>query len=184
MRFDNYPAADVLKNQTPTWFKPVKEYQALADAFGGTLDEYTADGEQIYQNFFIQTADANTLSIWEGLFNLHSSSEDPVEYRRERLLQKMTGKVPYTFFDLQNDLTALFGDDYTVSINPATSTLTIVVTSARYGAFDLLYNLLWDVIPAHIQIVANQNVVNNIGGEEIFGAYLAHTYVHYIDAEE
>ena len=45
-------------------------------------------------------------------------------------------------------------------MDSAACKLEVSVTSSRYGAVDLLYNLLWDVIPAHMEIHANQQVNN------------------------
>ena len=184
MRFEFDPAPDVLKNQLPDWFFPIEEYQALMDAYGVTLDDMQADAVRLYWNQFIQTADAATLAVWESLFGIKASAEDPLSFRRERLLQKMTGRAPYTYFDLQGEMTALFGDEYSMALDPVNSTLTVVVTSSRYGAFDLLYDLLWGVVPAHIEIIANQNVVNTIQNETYLGGYVARAFVQTIPPEE
>jgi hypothetical protein len=182
MRFDDYISSEVMQNLLPNWFSPVEEYKALMEAYGGSLDSLKADLEQIYYNFFIQTADSNTLAVWEKLFNLTVSPADPIEYRRERLLQKFNGKVPYTERDLRDDLTSLFGDEYTLTIDNVNSVMRINVTSARYGAFDLLWDLLWDVVPTHIQIIANQQVTNTIPGNGYTASFLEHTYIQTITA--
>ena len=59
--------------------------------------------------------------------------------------------------------------------------MTINVTSDRYGAIDLLYDLLWDIIPAHLQIIANQETTNDIGGSRLYAAgFVANTYIQTI----
>ena len=49
-----------------------------------------------------------------------------------------------------------------MSVDSAACKLKIKVTSDCYGAIDLLYDLLWDVVPAHIQILANQQTTNRV----------------------
>ena len=61
---------------------------------------------------------------------------------------------------MRDQLKELFREDFTLSVDAAACKLEVSVTSSRYGAVDLLYNLLWDVIPAHIEIHANQQVNN------------------------
>jgi hypothetical protein len=160
MRFDDTSAHEVLMEQLPTWFKPVLEYIELMKTYGIRLDDLNANSQLVFYNQFIQTCDTKTMSVWERLFGLTVQATDTVEFRRDRLLQKFAQTLPYTIWDLRARLTDLFGNDYTLTVNPQTCTITIIVTSDRYGAIDLLYSLIWDVIPAHLRINANQQITN------------------------
>ena len=118
MRFNNADAKDVLMEQLPTWFKPVLEYVALMQAFGGQLNLVNTSSQQIYYNQFIQTADLATIRTWEKLFNITVRYGDTLEFRRTRLIQKFSQIVPYTYWDLRDRLTALYGEDgYTLEVN-------------------------------------------------------------------
>ena len=86
-----------------------------------------------------------------------------MEYRRARVLQKYNTIVPFSIEFLRDKLTELYGEDgYEMSVDSAACKLKIKVTSDCYGAIDLLYDLLWDVVPAHIQILANQQTTNRL----------------------
>jgi hypothetical protein len=160
MWFDKTSANEVLMEQLPTWFKPVLEYIELMKTYGIELDDLNANSQLIFYNQFIQTCDVKTMSVWERLFGLTVQATDTVEFRRDRLLQKFAQTLPYTVWDLRARLTELFGTDYTMTVNPQACTIKIIVTSDRYGAIDLLYSLIWDVIPAHLRIYANQQITN------------------------
>lgn len=181
MRFNNADAKDVLMEQLPTWFKPVLEYVALMQAFGGQLNLVNTSSQQIYYNQFIQTADLATIRTWEKLFNITVRYGDTLEFRRTRLIQKFSQIVPYTYWDLRDRLTALYGEDrYTLEVNPEECWIKIFVTSDRYGAIDLLYDLIWDVVPAHLRIYANQEVQNYLISSANVGAVISNTFVQNI----
>ena len=181
MNFNNTEASDVLMEQLPTWFKPVLEYIELMQSFGIQLDNLNQQGQQIYNNQFIQTADLATIQTWEKLFGITVRYGDTLEFRRARLIQKFSQIVPYTYWDLQDRLTDLYGEDgYTLEVNPVECWIKIFVTSDRYGAIDLLYDLIWDVVPAHLRIYANQEVTNYSVSNANIGAFLCNTFIQNI----
>ena len=183
MRFDERSANEALTEQLPTWFKPVLEYIELMKAYGLELDDLNANSQLVFYNQFVQTCDVKTMSVWERLFGLTVQMTDTVEFRRDRLLQKFAQTLPYTVWDLRARLTELFGDEYTMTVNAQQCTITIVVTSDRYGAIDLLYSLIWDVIPAHLRIYANQQITNLSQTTQDVGAFCLSTLVNNIGAE-
>lgn len=180
MKFDTLPAHEILMNQLPTWFKPVLEYIELMQAYGFTLDGINSIAQQIYNNLFIQTADSATITRWEDYFGLVVSYGDTLDYRRQRVLQKFEQTVPYTIWHLRAKLTELYGDEYSLTVDPVACSIRIIVTSNRYGAIDLLYDLIWAVVPAHLAIIANQQVTNNISGGKYVGGIMTRCFVQTI----
>ncbi len=167
----------ILMDQLPTWFKPVIEYIALMKTYGVEVDSIAEKANQIYRNFFIQTCDEQRLRYWEKLFGITIRYGDTIEFRRQRLIQMFAQIVPYTVFDLRDRLTDLYGDDYELTVDPETCKITIKVTSDRYGAVDLLYDLIWSIVPAHLQVIANQEARTYIESAANVGAFCATTYV-------
>lgn len=180
MRIEKLNAHEILMNELPTWFKPVFEYIELMEVYGAQLDTIGQNEEAIYNNFFIQTADEDTISDWEKIFGIAVRYGDTLEFRRERIIQKFIQTVPYTIWDFRDRLTALFGNDYSLTVDPVALTLKIVVTSDRYGAIDLLYDLIWDVVPAHLRVISNQQTTSYAVSDHYIGAFLAHTFVQTI----
>ena len=105
---------------------------------------------------------------------------ETIEYRRQRLLSKYNTIVPFSIGFLRDRLQERFGSDYTMQVGPEECTITISVTSSRYGAVDLLYDLLWDIVPAHIKIIANQQVNNYISGALTAAGIMSGTFVQTI----
>ena len=120
---------------------------------------------RLQENFYLSTCDEETVAYYENLFGLRVRLGDTLDFRKERLLQKFNTVVPFSIGFLKAKLGMLYGTDgYTLDVDSVESILRIKVTSDRYGAIDLLYDLLWDVVPAHMKIIANQETVNTVPG--------------------
>lgn len=52
---------------------------------------------------------------------------------------------------------------------PVASKIYIKLTTDDYGALAFLYDMLWDVIPAHLEIDAEQEAVNYVDSELYMG---------------
>ena len=163
---------EILMRQLPHWFKPVLEYIAIMRAYSVVLADCENTAKGIQDNFFIQTADSDTLAVWERLLGISAKPTDTIEFRRERILSKLDQTVPFTYWHLKKRLTELYGDEYALTINPSECTLDILVTSGRYGALDLLHDLIYNVIPAHLDVTSNQNVENYVVSSQYIATYM------------
>jgi hypothetical protein len=156
-------AEKVLKQQLPRYFRPISEFGEILKAQGYGLDQFDKASTKVYANNYIATCDEETIAYYERLLGIVYRFGDTMEYRRTRVLQKYNTIVPFSVGFLRDKLTELYGEDgYEMSVDSAACKLKIKVTSDRYGAIDLLYDLLWDVVPAHIQILANQQTTNRV----------------------
>lgn len=148
----------------PEFFRPVLEFQKIMEAHGISIEKFEDDVQQVRDNLFIQTCDEATVCLYEKRFGITPIPGDTLEYRKQRLLQKYNTIVPFSIGFLKSRLTEMYGEKYSLALDPVACKLTISVTSDRYGAIDMLYDLLWDVIPAHLEVVSNQQVTNFVSG--------------------
>ena len=165
-------AETILKQQLPRYFRPIIEFGEILKAQGYSLDRFDEASAKVYANNYIATCDEDTIAYYERLLGIVYRFGDTLEYRRTRVLQKYNTIVPFSIGFLRDKLTELYGEDgYEMYVDSAACKLKIKVTSDRYGAIDLLYDLLWDIVPAHLEIIANQQVENNLNA----GLYMAGT---------
>lgn len=167
-----------LKMLLPEWFKNILEFNKLLEVEEVELEAVEESIRSVRNNCFIQTADENTILLYEKRFGIAYQYGETLEYRKSRILQRYNTVVPFTIGFLRNRLAELYGPDgYTLSVNSKTCLLTVKVTSDRYGAVNLLYDLLWDIIPAHIQIIASQEAKKNIKGGLYIGTTISGTKI-------
>ena len=156
-------AEETLRGQLPEYFRPIIEFREILKAHGYSLDKLDETSEKVKDNNYIATCDEDMIAYYEKLLGITYRFGDTMEYRRARVLQKYNTIVPFSIEFLRDKLTELYGEDgYEMSVDSASCKLKIKATSDRYGAIDLLYDLLWDVVPAHIQILANQQTTNRV----------------------
>jgi len=161
----------------PEWFQGVMEFNELIKTEETELETAEDSIRSVRNNCYIQTADEATIMLYEKRFGIAYQGES-LEYRRSRIMQRYNTVVPFSIGFLKDQLTELYGSQwYEVSVNGKNSIIRIKITSDRYGAVNLLYNLLWDILPAHIQIVAEQVNTKNIKGVFSAGALVSSTKV-------
>lgn len=174
-------AETILKQQLPRYFRPIVEFGEILKAQGYSLDQFDKASVKVYANNYIITCDEETIAYYERLLGIVYRFGDTMEYRRARVLQKYNTIVPFSIGFLRDKLTELYGEDgYEMSVDSAACKLKIKVTSDRYGAIDLLYDLLWDVVPAHIQILANQQTTNYVSCHLYVGGAVSRTMIQTI----
>lgn len=164
---------EILMRQLPHWFKPVLEYIAIMQGWAVTLADEQNDAYRLKENFFVQTADADTLKQWERLMNISARPSDTLDFRRERILTRLMQTAPFTYWHLKERLTELFGDEFTLEVDAENCAIKILVTSGRYGAVDLLNDLIYNVIPAHLDVTSNQEVTTYIISNQYIACFLA-----------
>ena len=155
----------------PEYSRPILEFQEIMKSDGIAMDEVETLMRKVRDNFYIQTVDESALEEEERQFSIVAKPGETLDYRKQRLLLKYNTVAPFTIHFLRKRLTELFEDDYVLKSDPEHCKLTISVTSQKYGAVNLLYDLLWDIVPAHLEIIANQQVENNLNA----GLYMAGT---------
>ena len=115
-------AHEILMEQLPDWFKPVLEYIAIMQAYAVELSGVEAAAAKIQANYFVETADSDTLKYWEDLMNIPQRAGDTLEFRRTRIMLRLNQRPPITVWDLHDKLTELFGTEYALEVNPQQNT--------------------------------------------------------------
>lgn len=169
-----------LMNILPEYFRPILEFKQIMAAHGAAMDTLEKNIEQIRANCFIQTADAVTLKLYEELLGLNYKPGETLAYRRQRILQQFNIIPPFSIDFLRERLDELFGEEYTLRMDSVSSTLVVLVTSSQYGAVDLLYRLIWDIVPAHMEVTANHQVTNAVSGAMYIGGGMSSTTIQII----
>ena len=171
-------AHELLMSKLPGWFKPVVEYDAIENAHAVSIAQFSSDSDTIQHNFFVQTADEETIKRIERMLGISAQPSDTLEYRRQRILTATQQTSPFTEWNLRERLTELFGDEYTLDIDPEECTISIFTSSSRYGAIELLDDLITAVVPAHLYVESNQEVVRYAVSNQYIAASVDHTVIH------
>lgn len=94
----------------PSVYNGVLEISALLETDDVLLDRALAKLERAQLNQFILTADEETISVYEKMFSiLANPTTETLQFRRERILNRMSLQPPFTMRWLQNKLDEIIG---------------------------------------------------------------------------
>lgn len=94
----------------PSVYNGVLEISVLSETDDVLLDQALAKLERAQLNQFILTADEETISVYEKMFSiLANPTTETLQFRRERILNRMSLQPPFTMRWLQNKLNEIIG---------------------------------------------------------------------------
>ena len=94
----------------PSVYNGVLEISVLSETDDVLLDQSLAKLERAQLNQFILTADEETISVYEKMFSiLANPTTETLQFRRERILNRMSLRPPFTMRWLQNKLDEIIG---------------------------------------------------------------------------
>ena len=104
--FEKTPTRDLF----PSVYDGVLEISVLSETDDVLLDRALAKLERAQLNQFILTADEETISVYEKMFSiLANPTTETLQFRRERVLNRMSLRPPFTMRWLQNKLDEIIG---------------------------------------------------------------------------
>lgn len=94
----------------PPWFREILDFQALCRTEGEELRVLAAFMDRIHRNLFVQTMDEGTAAAWEAIFRIVPNPvTETLAFRRDRILNRLSMRPPFTLPFLYQRLDALFG---------------------------------------------------------------------------
>ena len=94
----------------PPWYREVLDYQQICNAESEQLHRLSDNIVHIDDNFYFQTMDEQAVSRWEEIFAiLPDRQTETLAFRRERLLNRIRTRPPFTLAFLLQKLDELIG---------------------------------------------------------------------------
>lgn len=136
----------------PEWYKDIEEYQQIVQAEGAQGRTMLSDMTAVKKNFFFGTMEEAAVAEWENVFGIipNLQTED-IDFRRDRLISRMTINPPFSVRYLQNRLDELIGKDkYVLTVDGPAYTI-YVEASAKNQSYAIEVSHMINMIkPAHI----------------------------------
>lgn len=106
----NYVFQVDLTQYLPYWFREIADYQAIMEAEENQWSGLETAVGGVYNNFYFQTMDAPTVTAWEQVIGiLASPSTESLDFRRARLINRLSTRPPFTLQFLYDKLDELIG---------------------------------------------------------------------------
>ena len=140
----------------PTWYKPVEEYQQICQTETAQLEALAAAIHAVKENFYFQTMNLAGVEMWEDVLRIipNPSTED-LDFRRARVLNRITTKPPFTLGFLYQKLDELIGPgEWSVTVDYANYTLYIESAAQNFNYSTEVAFTINRIKPAHIVFVS------------------------------
>lgn len=139
----------------PRWFREILDYQALCQTEGGELRAMALAMDRVRQNMFVQTMDEGTAAQWESLLGIVPNlSADDLDFRRKRVLDRLSLRPPFTLTFLYGRLDSVFGPGgWKVELDYPNYTLYVEADISDQRYFQELAVTMGIIKPCHLVYV-------------------------------
>ena len=136
----------------PPWYREVLDYQELCRTETAQFETLADEIIGAADNFFFQTMDEGAVSMWEQVFQIvPNPSTESLDFRRARVLNRITTRPPYTLGFLYQKLDELIGPgEWTVTVDYPNYTLYIESAAQNQNYATELAFTINRIKPAHI----------------------------------
>ncbi len=148
-----------LRDYVPKIYEDVLEMDELIEVEQNLFDEAIDNANQVIDNAFIITSDTTRIRDYEKLLNIKANpATEDLQFRRERVLNRMSTKPPFTMKWLKEKLDTFIGEDnYRMTYTPNEYFIYIKVREMSSNWENELRTLLDMTLPANMiyQLVEN-----------------------------
>lgn len=144
-----------LCKQLPPWYREVLDYQQICQTETAQFEALAQEITGVAENFFFQTMGLSGVKMWEQIFHIvpNPQTED-LEFRRYRVLNRITTKPPYTLGFLYQKLDELIGPGmWEVTVDYPNYTLYIESSAQNQNYATEVAFTINRIKPAHIVYV-------------------------------
>lgn len=139
----------------PPWYRDILDYQEICQTEEAQFEALAGEITSVADNFFFQTMDLSAIEMWEQIFHIvpNPQTED-IEFRRYRVLNRITTKPPFTLRFLYQKLDELIGPGlWEVNVDYPNYTLYIESSAQNQNYAQEVAFTINRIKPAHIVYV-------------------------------
>lgn len=149
-----------LLEQLPPWYREILDYQEICRTEQEMFDNLALEINAVGDNFFLQTMGETAVSMWESVLGITPNLvEEDLDFRRFRVINRLSTRPPYTMAFLSRKLDELVGPGkWSVTVDYAHYTLYIesAVENKLFG--EELMVIIGKIKPAHIAYISTPQV--------------------------
>lgn len=139
----------------PPWYRKILDYQEICQTEEAQLQLLGNEITGVADNFFFQTMDASAVGMWEEIFRIvPNPSVEDLDFRRARVLNRISTRPPFTLGFLYQKLDELIGPgEWTVTVDYPNYTLYIESSAQNQNYATEVAFTINQIKPAHIVYV-------------------------------
>ena len=141
-----------LSKYYPRIYKNILETDNLVFTENKLFDETNTLTTEVEDNQFVLTANSKGLTIYERMLNIIANPlTDTIQFRRERIINRLSTSPPYTLKHLRNVLDQLLGvGNYEIDLVYNDYQFNITTYIGVYGKLDEMLRTLFAILPVNL----------------------------------
>ena len=161
---NNFELDTNLCQQLPPWYREVLDYQQICQTETAQFEALADEIIGVADNFFFQTMDESAIAQWEKIFGIVPNPEtESLDFRRTRVLNRISTRPPYTLGFLYQKLDELIGPGlWTVTVDYANYTLYIESSALNQDYATEVAFTINRIKPAHIVYINTPLIVSDL----------------------
>ena len=145
---------DFVKRYMPKLYEGNNEMEGLYDAEKDLYDGADESRQSLYGNLYIATADLDAIRKYEKTYNILADSSLTLEQRREKIINELIFRPPFTRQRLKEILDMYYGaGNYAYAIYPDTFTVIIDIYMEDPNVYQSFNALMRKIIPANMTLI-------------------------------
>ncbi|MGL4875187.1 MAG: putative phage tail protein [Clostridium sp.] len=152
----------MIEKRIPKFYEAIYEIDSLLAVENILFKELQSEINKALDNNFIMTAAANRIKEYEKILSIPETSND-INFRRERVLNRMAMNMPFTMKSLKQKLDSLIGaDNYSMYIDYNNYTLYVESKILNQTWFTETFITVNKMKPANIVFVNKPLLTDNL----------------------
>lgn len=151
-----------LSNYLPDLYKNILEFSELIKSENFLFNQLENKKNRTINNIYIPTCDITTVKKYEALFGIYDTSNSDLEFRRQRVLNRLNMSIPFTLQGLKHKLNEILGKDYEVNVDNQNYTLWVASKRLNKDIFTETYITLNKMVPANMIFITEPILPTNI----------------------
>lgn len=167
-----------IKNYFPSLYKNIFEIDTLVKIENDLFENLNSEFKKTIKNEYVVTADKETIKKYETLLRINDGDDKELNFRRQRILNRLSMNMPFTLRALKQKLDELIGkENYNVFVDPGKFTLYIESKILNQTWFNETYITINKMKPANIVFINKPFVDEKIlANEELMLAQREYNY--------
>lgn len=163
-----------LQSYVPSYYDRVVEMDAIIAAEQPMMTAAQRETTLAFTRGFVLTADVVGIEVFEQMLGIVADpSIEDLEFRRERILNRMSMRLPFTYRYLVNKLNQFLGvGQYEIELDHNSYSLKIVAHTGIPNKVEELVQTLYKIVPVNIILVVNNELICYNESESFYGGAL------------
>ena len=163
----------------PDWYKEIEEYQQIIAAEKAQAVTLLSNMTAVKGNFFFATMNEGAVAEWERVLGIiPNPATETLEFRRMRLINRLSTKPPFSVRFLRQKLDELIGaGNYVLTVEGSAYTIYIEASASNQGYAIEVARTINAIKPAHIVYVLTPFLQDSIlMNEAVYGSAVIYNY--------